>query len=195
MNDTEPDRDSAPTDLSALLEDAPPPDQEARVRAALRGRGEFAAPRSWRAAAAAAVVFGAGLAVGVAWERGTAADPGAPPPPVESGLPRAEPAWALMLLGGPDYAAAATAAEADRRVADLSRWARQLAAAGRLVIAEELGPPAATLSADGQAVAETFGLGIFLVRAPDAGAAAAIAATSPHLDHGGRVVVQPIVPH
>jgi len=195
MNDIEPHRDSAPTDLSALLEDAPPPDQEARVRAALRARGKFAAPRAWRAAAAAAVVFAAGIAVGVAWERDRAADRSASPRPIESGLAGAEPAWALVLVDGPDWAAAADPAEADRRVAALSRWARRLAAAGRLVIAEELGPPAATLSAEGQATPETFGLGIFLVRAPDAEAAAAIAVTSPHLDHGGRVVVQPVVPH
>lgn len=195
MNDIEPDRDSAPLDLSALLEDAPPPGQEARVRATLRARGEFAAPRKWRAAAAAAVLFAAGLAVGIAWERDRAVDRGAPPTPVESGLPGAEPAWALVLVDGPDWAAAADSAEADRRVAALSRWAGRLAAAGRLVFAEELGPPAATLPADRQATPETFGLGIFLVRAPDAEEAAAIAATSPHLDHGGRVVVQPIVPH
>ncbi len=204
MTDERETRNLERIDLSALLGDAPPTGQEARVRAALRARGEFdAGGRWWRRAAAAVVVFGAGLATGVAWDGARGGGDAPVPVTHEATRSSSEPAWALILLGGPGYAAPRTAAEVDRRVAALAGWASELADAGRLVLAEELGrpvdvlPPSGLRPAPGGAVADpgSVALGIFLVRARDAGSAVDLARASPHLAHGGRVAVQPIVPH
>lgn len=204
MTDERETPDPERIDLSALHADAPPSDQEARVRAALRVRGEFVAGgRWWRRAVAAAVVFGAGLAAGVAWDGAHEGGNAPAPAALEARPSSGEPAWALVLLGGPDYAEPRTAAEEDRRVTALAGWARELVDAGRLVLAEELGhpvnvlPPSGLRPSPGAAVADpgSVALGIFLVRAPDAGSAVEIARGSPHLAHGGRVAVQPIVPH
>jgi hypothetical protein len=186
--------DSEPVDLSALLDDAPPASQEGRLMAALRAGGEFAPRgRRWLRVAASVALFAAGLVAGVAWQsRGVGGVQG--PEPLESPPLDGEPAWALMLLDGPGYGEAPDAAEAELRVAALAGWAAELANAGRLVIAEELGSPVGTLPRTAPS-RESAELGLFIVRAADADEAVAIAADSPHLDHGGRIAVHPIVAH
>ena len=194
--------DATRVDLTPLLWDSPPEELRRRVRSALRGRGDFRSAgrlTPWRAAAAI-LLFAAGLGVGVAWSRlagGSAADPdaGAPSPAVTPPEAYAASTWALVLLGGPRYEEPADRAEAERRVAALARWAAELADSGRLVFAEELGPPAVLLPMGPTTSADPSALGLFVIRAADATEATKIAARSPHVLQGGRIAVQPIIPH
>ncbi len=194
--------EASPLDLTELLGDSPPRELRGRVLASLRGRGDFRRGRlAPRTAAAAVLLFASGLALGAAlarWGPGrspvpTAAPSPAPPSPVAADED-AKPTWALMLLDGPGYREPSDAREAERRVAELAGWAGALADSGRLVLADELGPPDPVLPRGSTRPASPT-LGLFVIRAADAAEAAAIAARSPHLLHGGRVAVQPIIPH
>lgn len=185
-----------PVDLSPLLADAPPRGQEGRVVATLRARGEFARPgRRWGRAAASLALFAAGAAAGAIGQAVRTRHAPAESASLEASGPEATPAWALVLLDGPDYKEAGSRAEEDRRVAALARWAGKLADSGRLVLAEELGPVARTLPVGTSDAAGFAGLGIFVIHAADVDDAVAVASGSPHLVHGGRMAVHPIVPH
>jgi hypothetical protein len=87
----------------------------------------------------------------------------------------------------------------DRPVADIvreyGRWADSLRRNNQLVLAEKLGDERADVVGSQTLVQpgdESPTTGFFLVRAPDLTTARAIAATSPHVKYGGRVVVRPI---
>jgi hypothetical protein len=176
--------------LGALgAETEPPPGVEERVVAELARRGGFI-PRSrpsrsffraLLAAAAALLVFAAGLAFGrrEAALRSPAAD---------------EPRFALFLLDEP----AGGAAEEPARVSEYKRWARSLPG-GVFVAGEKLGSearlltPASSEPARGSDAEDAI-RGYFVIRAPDLARALEVARTCPHLKRGGRILVRPIVP-
>ena len=111
----------------------------------------------------------------------------------------------VLLLHGPARAqplAQPTAADsaAERAiVAEYSAWARGLAAAGSLVMAEKLADdPLTVLAASGateavRGTADELG-GFFVIQAADSAEAFRIARDCPHLRHGGTVQVRRIEP-
>jgi len=174
--------------LAALRGDRHPPGVvEERVVAALRGRGLLARPaarRRWLMAAGYAAVLALGLGAGRLSRPAATAT--------------TQPRFLLLLYedvgfreGGP--------ADQQARVREYGAWARGLARQGKLVSGEKLGSGGQELRPEAAAVAlapaRLLGepRGFFVVVAPDAAAAASIAADCPHLRHGGRVVVRPIV--
>ena len=121
-------------------------------------------------AAAAALVFVAGMAAGRQTNR---PEPAAPGP---------EARYALLLYGG--YETAAEKASGSRAT-EYGRWAAGLTV-GRFVSGEELGPVIGELG--GRAPEPVAGF--FLIDAPDEASALAVAKDCPHLKYGGRVIVQ-----
>jgi hypothetical protein len=187
-----------PDDRPGALADAlppltPPPRLEARVVGTLARQGlllapALSAPRRpvWRVArvlVAAAIVFLVGAITGRMWP-----SPQTPPP--------STPRFVLLLYDG---AIAPGHAHEAARVEEYRRWVRALAESGRSVSGEKLGPSAQQLdpglagaptpSADGSALR-----GFFIISAASPDDAVAVARTSPHLRHGGRIVVRPIDP-
>jgi len=172
--------------LAALRRDGVPPAAvEERVVEALRARGAFARRRPrWTLVLGYAAVLAIGLGAGRLWR------------PAPGALP-AQPRFLLLLYqdvgfqeGGP--------AEQRARVREYGAWARGLARQGKLVSGEELRDdgqelrPSAASAALSPERLHGEPRGFFVVVAPDAAGAAAIAADCPHLRHGGRVVVRPI---
>jgi hypothetical protein len=153
---------------------APPPHLEDRVVAALHRAGRLrprrARPAWLRLAAAIALVSG-GLVLG------RLTMPTAPAP--------ADSAYLLLLYGGD----APIGAEPGR-VAEYAAWAGTLRQRQQLIVAERLTPDARVL---GQPTPGGAGpVGFFLIRADTLDAAAATAASCPHLKYGGTVVVRPV---
>lgn len=170
------DDDKPAAELRALYErlarEIPPArTHEARVLAALHGRGLLQKPARHRWAlqggriAAALVVFFAGF--------GTHAL--TVPPPLQ-------PAYLLLLENGPTYRAAETAAEAARRVGEYRDWASGLRNKGIGISGYKLKE-----DARGDAIS-----GLFMVDVPDRAAVEAIVAASPHVRYGGVIVVREI---
>jgi hypothetical protein len=177
--------------LRALDREAtPPPHLKARVTATLGARGLLrrgASTRRWVAAAAAAVVlFAAGLALG---RRMPAA-----------AQDRAGPRFALLLYEDSTFDRGVSE---HTYVAEYSAWAKGLRASGNL----EGGTALASLSqvlhaASGSVqvyrgdVASSAGVmaGFFVIRAASEAEALTIARTCPHLRHGGRIALRPVVP-
>ena len=154
---------------------SPPPGLEHRTANALRSAGLIGNARWRRAAGVAALVAVAFLSGWIA--RGTAVSR---QPVTES------PRFAFLLYGGE----ADGGSEADR-VREYREWARGLASQGHFVSGEKL-DDAATLA--GPDVPNAVGLrGFFIVDAASDEEARRIAATHPHLRHGGTVVVRRIV--
>jgi hypothetical protein len=191
--------------LERLRAGEPPADLEDSVVAAIAARGligggshaparplpepqipKVPARRAWAwgalALAAALAAFYAGISV---------SDRGAGRPAGGSGAARQSPTERYMLLLYEDaaYRAPATPEEQAARVAEYVGWAEDLRERGIDIEGEELAPEGGP---EGR-----LGIlsGYFLIAAPDADAAAAIARTSPHVRHGGTVVVRRIVEH
>jgi len=111
----------------------------------------------------------------------------------------------VLLLQGPARAqpltqpTAADSAAERAIVAEYSAWARGLAAAGSLVMAEKLADdPLTVLAASGateavRGTADELG-GFFVIQAADSAEAFRIARDCPHLRHGGTVQVRRIEP-
>jgi len=154
---------------------------EARVRASLAAPvpSRPGRPR-WPWLAIAAVVILSGIGVLARWQpwRPDAAPAGA--------------RYLLLLYESPRYDPGGTTHE--QLVAEYSAWAGNLAHRGQLVDAAELGPEEELVGAAAESTRPTAGVitGFFLVRAADPEAAAAIAATCPHLKYGGTVAVRPL---
>ena len=174
MNDDElsPDEREA---LANLKRDVlPPAGVEAQTIAALRSRGLLRAGQVplFRGIAAAAVLLCA-FASGVAWDRSVARTPTV-----------REPRFMLLLYGGD------TVDRVDRR-AEYAGWARSIAAGGVEITGEELSDTGEEIPA-GAAVGSAP-RGYFIVAASNADEAQRIAASCPHVRHGGRIVIRPIV--
>ena len=145
-------------------------------RSGLIGRAAPSRAHVALAAAAALVLFAAGVWVG----RSTAPAGSAPAPGAR---------FALLLYQGPTYVRSDDEAE---RVAEYATWARSLGA--RLAMGEKLGeeervlgPRPDTGDASGELLA-----GFFLIDASGWDEAMAIAGACPHLQYGGRVAVREI---
>lgn len=168
--------------LRDLYGDATPPaDLKARVEHSLRESDALASRgTSWRFVAAAALIL---AAVGGAYVAGRMR-----PAPVDM-----RDTYVLLLYEDSTY-------RDDRPVpqiiAEYAIWADSLARAGALVLAEKLGDARYDVVAAGLALdrvaSEPAPTGMFIIRAPDANAATAIARASPHVRQGGRVVVRPL---
>jgi hypothetical protein len=108
--------------------------------------------------------------------------------------------WLLLLVEDERYDAPTDSAAVAARVAEYGAWAGELAQAGQLVRANELGPERTVLRQGAPDVRVMVGAasgevtGYFIVTAPSRDAAEAIARGSPHVRHGGVVVVRPVVP-
>jgi hypothetical protein len=95
------------------------------------------------------------------------------------------PRFALLLYGGE------TAESPDRR-REYAAWARTLSRQGVDIDGEELGPRRVELPSPGSDISDPRGF--FIVSAATLEAARDVAASCPHLSHGGRIVIRPIVP-
>ncbi len=174
MTDTElsPDERDA---LARLRRDVlPPAGADARTIEALRSEGLLRSGRlslfRWTAAAAVLVCA---FAAGVRWDRSLA----------RTAAVR-ESRFILLLYGGD------TDNRADRRE-EYAGWAHSVASRGVDITGEELsdtGDEVPAGAADGPAPR-----GYFIVAASSAAEARQIAASCPHVRHGGRIVIRPIV--
>jgi hypothetical protein len=197
----------------------PPPDLEESVVAALAGEGlvgggamgpgaggrpaRVPSRRAWAwgafALAACLAAFFAGISIS---DRGAGREdalPGTVGPPAPE-------RWLLLLYEDAAYDAPATPEESAARVAEYVAWVEDLREQEVVVDGEELAGPVESEMLDGRRGAIETGpgapsgpvgtvAGYFVVEAPDREAAIAIARTSPHLAHGGTVVVRRIVRH
>lgn len=183
-------------DLDLDPEIDPPSRLGRRVERSLRARGSLA-PRTpaWfrlaGAAAAAAVLLAGGYWLGAT----TGGANGA------AELDPAETRYVLLLYEGEDFR---PSANEDALVAEYRGWAVGLAREGSLVAGEKLeesgmlldtpaGEGAMLPKGDHGSPLGRLG-GYFVISAADRAEALAIAGTNPHLRHGGRIVVRPIVP-
>ncbi|MFW6084078.1 MAG: YciI family protein [Gemmatimonadota bacterium] len=187
----------------------PPPHLKRRVARSLRGRGMLASrtPAWFRVAgsAAAALLLVAGgfwlgaLAGGAGGDADRVAQ--GPGDAAEAGAVHAEARYVLLLFEGDDFR---PSADEDALVAEYRDWATDLARRGALIAGERLdetgvlleGPGSDGVALQGGAEGSPLGRlgGYFVVSAADRAEALAIAGTCPHLRHGGRIVVRPIVP-
>lgn len=165
--------------FAALPREVPmPPDLEDRVVKALQHARPSPAPRTgsrWWQLAAAIVLISGGFAAGRADFAASPADqPGR--------------RYLLLLYGS----TTSGPAEEEARVAEYAAWARTTLG-DRMVAAEKLTNTRLVLGPD--APVPDPGRepnGFFLVRAADRAEAERLAATCPHLRHGGTVVVRDI---
>lgn len=156
------------------------------------------ARRAWAwgalALAACLAAFFAGISVS---DRGAGRQPAAP-----ATLER----FLLLLYEDESYRAPVTPAEQETRVTEYSAWAADLRERGIEIEGEELAPPAEADRLAGRGAGGEAGrgapagsagtlAGYFIVEAEDQPAAVAIARTTPHLKHGGTVVVRRVVRH
>lgn len=205
--------------LERLRVGDPPADLEDAVVAALAARGQLGGPaaarpspaqtpgvparRAWAwgalALAAALAAFFAGVSIS---DRGAGRTPGG------GAVPAATAArYLLLLYEDAAYRAPETPEEQAARVAEYGNWVTNLRERGVDIQGEELAPVGESAWLDGRerggvpaaagAAAGELGIlsGYFLVAAADPDAAMAIARTTPHLRHGGTVVIRRIVEH
>jgi hypothetical protein len=163
-------------------EELPPPALRARVIASLREQGLLRSRHAWLrlplAIAAGLALFLAGTQVRVA-------------PGVSSGE---LPGWVLLLYEDEAFRPAQSSAELVR---EYTAWGVEADRAGEVVLAEELAPDAEVLGRPGPPGRDALGrlTGMYVVRAPNAAAAVALARGHPHLRHGGSIVVRGFVRH
>ena len=188
-------------------EQAPPPELRGRVvdalvrQGSIRGREDRARRgRSRRLLAAAAIVLA--FLTGGLLGRATA-PPGLSSPAPEAGpeaaprVPGATPGGSrYLLLLYEDSPNASDPATERERVREYAAWARALTDPAALVLGEKLeAGPQAAVPADSEGPDEGDTLsGFFIIEARDYEAALDIARESPHVAHGGTVVVRVIEP-
>ena len=154
----------------------PPPALRARIADDLRRQGLLPSRRAkstrrWMGIAAAVVLFTSGwLAASV----------------YHAPSPAPGPRYMLLLFGE-------TSTPEDRaaRVEEDRAWAIDLRRAGTAVSGERLADDAAVVGAPLQDDVASLG-GYFIVDAPSAEAARALAEQHPHARHGGTIVIRPI---
>jgi hypothetical protein len=165
-----------------LPKHAPPAALERRVRESLKSRGLIETKRGSRVAraagfaAAAMVLFAAGLFAGLARTSSPALEA-----PVK-------PNYALILYGG---LAGDEGAEHDRRAREYGAWARALSGEATWVGGEELNRAIAVYPSAARDSEDPV-VGFFLIDAASEDIAKRIARDCPHLKYGGRVVVHPV---
>ncbi len=175
--------------LRALQREEPPPTQlygrvarDLRTRGLMRGRSWSTVPFVWTA-----VGLAAGLVIGVFGARNVES-------PAADSSPEAQgPSFALFMIASDSVRYPANLSEMD--VVELYRsWAERLALSGRLSFGEELVPRRYAVDRTGPREVSANGAvdGMFVVRAPSADSAMTLAATLPHVQYGGTVMVQEI---
>ena len=160
------------------LELQPPADLEERVVQRLRVAGVVrpARRRQWVLGVAAALaLFATGVVLGRVW-----------PAPAR---PSAGDQYLLLLYGADTATPEAEAA----RVSEYAAWARDEAAAGRLLSGEKLSTDTLVLGGDGAPAINAQPLGFFIIRAATRAQAEATANRCPHLRYGGTIILKPIV--
>ncbi len=175
--------------LGELGSGQPPIDLEDRVAAALRTEGlvkidEPSTWRSWGLVAAALMLFVAGVGTQRYF--------------LDDGLIDVAPAAGdryLLLLLEPADVFLEPAVEA-QRVGEYAAWAGTLAERGLLQVGEKLadGGDVVGLPVPGEMPSSERVTGFFIVVAETEAAALEVAASSPHVQHGGRVEVRLIEP-
>jgi hypothetical protein len=170
--------------LGAMKQDRQPPARiEQAILLTLRQRGLLAVRRRWSlpVIAAAAVVLVLAAWLGAQWQaRRLPAEP----------THFAQSRFVILLYAGDSAANADGMSRRDEYAA----WAHRLAAQGTTISGEELEETGVDMpggSMTAQPLAQPRGY--FVIGARDAADARAIAATCPHLRHGGRIVVRRIV--
>ncbi len=173
----------------------PPPRLEESVVAELFALDHLQSGRHWRrrliAVAAALLLFAAGAALGTRTARPTALTS----PAAASGT-----RYVLLLYEGAGFHPS-TPGEARERVEEYGRWAGDLSRTGTPISGEKLQDAGISLALSGGALArgsesvagEIVG-GYFILTAPTRDQAERVAATCPHLRHGGRIVLKAIDP-
>ena len=138
--------------------------------------------RRWRSPAqlaAAVALLLLGGALGAMLGPAMLGDSGrAPSPATATDAPR----FALLLY---DRAEGAT-------VRDMTLWARELQRRGHSITGAKLERSRVLVSSSGSDVGEALMTGFFVVSAADVKEAEAIARSSPHALHGGRIVIRPV---
>lgn len=162
----------------------PPEDLERRIVAAVRAAGGLQARRSlgrvWLAAAAAAIIFVAGVGVGSRWWPAQADE-------VAPGRARY-----LLLLAGD----VTPAAGGGTRSAEYGAWARAVSATGVFVRGAELSPTVRLVgaAADTPLARELASVGgYFIIEAETEDEAVRLAASCPHVKYGGAVQVRKLL--
>ncbi|MEZ4415503.1 MAG: hypothetical protein R3E10_07085 [Gemmatimonadota bacterium] len=179
-------------DLARLRESPPPPAAlEDRVVASLKARGWLGprrgGRRAWLAQAGALAAATAGFLLGRAIPGRSA------PAPATTG-----PRWMLLLYEDDGYQAPAPGAESER-VQEYVHWARTLTDDLRAVEGSELGPervvvaPALAEAPSQSGPAAERLSGYFVISAASMDDARGVAETCPHVRHGGRIVIRPLV--
>jgi hypothetical protein len=185
----------------------PSPHLERKTERSLRARG-LLAPRTpaWfrlaGAAAAALLLVAGGFWLGaIAGGPGGGADRLAAPSAGDADSTDAAQQYVLLLYEGDDFR---PTSDEQALVAENRGWAVGLAREGTVVAGERLDETGILLERPGGEGAALPGGdhgsrlgrldGYFVISAADRAEALAIAGTNPHLRHGGRIVVRPIVP-
>jgi len=169
----------------------PPAELKARVSQSLRSRG-LLRPR-WTGGARAGSMLAAALTLFVA---GRITAGGGRPGDAEDGRHR----YALLLYEDSGFD---RQTPGDTYIAEYARWAQTLRERGAFVDGNPLAPTAQLIAGAGNEtrieprdVSSEAGVmaGDFIVRAATDAEALAIARTCPHLRHGGRIAVRPVIP-
>jgi hypothetical protein len=173
----------ADDDLPNAFGDVKPPESlKARTVATLESVGVLApegrrVPRLARSAAFLAAALIAGFLLGRVERVGA------------SELPR----YLLLLYEDSTYRDDRPVAQI---VAEYARWADSLRDAGLLEVGEKLGDQSIELARARAALlssaSDAAPTGFFIIRARDASTAREIASSSPHVGHGGRLMLHPI---
>jgi hypothetical protein len=178
MND-----DDSPIPSDVLPRDvAPPAHLESTIRARLTEEDLLRPPRQqWRTAFAAAAVFAVGVATGIAWRS-------------DEGPSQADSTPRFLLLLYPGTRPPGGAPDEARAVREYAAWAAAERARGRVVTGERLAANALVVGDDSRRSEsdDTALQGFFLISARSADEAGRVAAASPHVRDGGRVIVRPI---
>lgn len=166
----------------------PPNALEDRVVTSLRGRGSLRASSGrWARALYGSALIAASAA---AFLLGRVSRTAATPP--------TDPRWMLLLYEDEAFQGPVPGREADY-VEEYRRWAATLRGQGAFVAGAELRAGGGWLEtggrlAPGETVTPGAGrlTGYFVISAPSLEAAAALAATAPHLAHRGRIAIRPL---
>lgn len=169
-------------------EAAPPPGLKGSVISSLYARGllRHSRQRAWRvplSIAAALALFAMGWMVG---HRPATLDP--------------RPAFALVLYEGSDFQRDQSEAES---IAEYGAWAAALRSRGTVVSGEALDRAVGLLRSTPTGIVidprdassdEGVMTGFFIIHAANQAEALEIARTCPHLRHGGRIALRPVIP-
>ena len=185
MNDNELSPEERDTLRSLKLEMQPPDRVEGAVRNLLRRDGFFAAPpwQVWRWLAIASCSFAVVMTVALMSSLGSRTG---------SGPSAVSPRFMMLLYAGDS---GVTGTDSDRR-REYEAWAREVASRGVAISGEELASEGIDVAPgwSGNKLAPlTEPRGYFVISARDADSAKQIAATCPHLRHGGGIVIRRIV--